>query len=465
MAKRVAPRRDAGSRLTFQVGGEAFAVPTGIVREVARLPRITRVPYAPPSLIGLGNFRGVVLPVVSFARLADRRAGSERRVILLDTDTPLALAVDDVSALGEGDDAHIQQVDIEALAERGFADLRQRRTQALAVPSRVGAEVASDTVPLVVFVVAGQEYALPISAVEEVLRLDHDIALLPLADDVVVGSIAVRDALLPLLSLQALLALPGPADRARARIVVVRIGAHRIGLVVDGIREILHVAEKDIDPLPAVLARGSAEARIQAVCRLDEGRRLVSVLAVEHLIREDLTARLLRGAEDVMTEPNAAQATEQFLSFRIGDEEFGLPIAFVVEVAIPPAKLTRLPNAPDFVQGVMNLRGEVVPVIDQAKRFGRATGDGAKRRVIVVRLHELSAGFVVDEVSEILRLPTTALRPAPELGGNETRVFDRVANLAELGRMVLIISPQELLDRAEREMLAAVGRKLPASAS
>ena len=465
MAKRTASHRDAESLLTFEVSGERFGIPTAIVREVARLPRVTRVPHAPQSLIGLGNFRGAVLPIVSFAHLADRAVGSERRVILLDTAKPLALAVDDISTLGDAGDAHVQRVDIEALAARDFAESGQRRTHAVATACVAEAESAGSHVPLVVFAVAGQEYALPIGAVEEVLRLPHDIALMPHADDVVVGSIAVRDALLPLLSLQALLALPGAADLGRARVVVVRIGQHRIGLVVDTMRAILRVAEGDIDPVPAVLARGAAEARIQAICRLDEGRRLVSVLAVEHLIREDLTARLLRGAEDVMAELKAAEASEQFLSFRIGDEEFGLPIACVVEVAIPPAKLTRLPNAPDFVQGVMNLRGVVVPVIDQAKRFGAATAKGKRRRVIVVRLGDVQAGFAVDEVPEVMRVPTSALRPAPDLGGEDTRVFDRVVNLAEADRMVLIVSPQELLDRAEREMLAAIGGKLSASPS
>jgi len=465
MAKRAASHSDAESLLTFEVGGERFGVPTAIVREVARLPRVTRVPHAPHSLIGLGNFRGAVLPIVSFARLADRNAGSERRVILLDTARPLALAVDAIATLGGTSDAHVQNIDVEALTARDFAEERPRRAQALATAGAVEADAASNHVPLVVFGVAGQEYGLPIGAVEEVLRLPPDIALMPHADDVVIGSIAVRDALLPLLSLQTLLALPGTADLARARVVVVRIGTHRIGLVVDAMRAILRVAESDIDPVPAVLARGAAEARIQAICRLDGGRRLVSVLAVEHLIREDLTARLLRGADDVMAERMAAEASEQFLSFRIGDEEFGLPIGCVVEVAIPPARLTRLPNSPDFVQGVMNLRGAVVPVIDQAKRFGGTTAKGKRRRVIVVRLGELRAGFAVDEVSEVLRVPTSALRPAPELGGEETRVFDRVANLEETDRMVLIVSPQELLDRAEREMLAALSGKSPASPS
>lgn len=456
---RVAATADGQASLSFRAGDAQFSVSAALVREVALLPRVTRVPHAPTSLLGLGNFRGSVLPIISFAKLTDRPTSDERRVILLDTANPMALAVDDVSRLT---DRSTKLIDIEALTERDFGGNTARAARIVAHIDELD-RGAIERVALVVFAVAGQEYALPIGSVEEVLRLPSDIALMPHADAAIVGSIAVRDALVPLLSLKVLLALPGSEDRSRARIVVVRIGAHRVGLVVDAVRSILHVDESDIDQVPAVLARGVAEARIQAICRLDEGRRLVSVLAVEHLVREDLTARLMQGNDATMAEHHEVEATEQFLLFRIGDEEFGLPIASVIEVARMPDKLTPLPKAPAFVQGVMNLRGQVIPVIDQAQRFGGAEARGARKRVIVVQMGDLQAGFVVEFVSEVLRVPSDALRPAPELGGDETRVFDRVANLAEAGRMVLMMSPQELLDRTERDLLSGLQAKASAS--
>jgi purine-binding chemotaxis protein CheW len=462
---RAAPAGEAEQTLTFRVGAERFGVPATMVREVARMPRVTRVPHAPASLIGLGNFRGTVLPIVSFARLADRQAENERRVVLLDTRYPMALAVDEVTSLGQGAEAGVHNIDIEKLAARDFTRDVSRKAHVAAKLTETREAQVDNRITLVAFTVAGQDYALPIAAVEEVLRLPADIALLPHADAVVVGSISVRDALLPLLSLRLLLALPGVTDAPGARIVVVKIGAHRVGLVVDTMRAILRVPETDIDAVPAVIARGSAEARIQAICRLDGGRRLVSVLAVDHLVREDLTARLMQGAEESMAEEKAAEASEQFLLFRIGAEEFGLPIGAVIEVARPPAQYTRLPNAPAFMQGVMNLRGQVVPVIDQAQRFGSAPAADARRRVIVVQLDKLRAGFVVDSVSDVARIPVGALAAAPDLGGGETRIFDRIANLEDTGRMVLIVSPQDLLDRAERAMLEGLSRKMAAAIS
>jgi len=455
---------DGEQLLTFRVGGERFGVAASLVREVARLPRVTRVPHAPGSLLGLGNFRGVVLPIVSFAALIDRRSGQESRAILLDTAYPVALAVDEVAALRR--DAGVRAIDVETLVSARIARGGKGKARAVAAIHRAAPAVADPDVPLVVFGIAGQDFALPIGTVEEVVKLPDAIAALPRSDDVAAGSIAVRDVLLPLLSLAALLGFPA-ADRTRqARIVIVRIGAHRVGLVVDDVRGVLRVAESRIDPVPAVLARGSAEARIQAICRLDDGRRLISVLAVEHLLREDLTAKLLEtgGADTAMEQDATSGASAQFLIFRIGGSDFGLPVEAVVEVARLPPKLGRLPGAPAFVKGVMTLRGMVVPVVDQSLRFTGTPAEGLRRRVIVVRLGELVAGFVVDSVADVRRIALDALRPAPAVGGEETKLFDQVAVDGADG-IVLIVSPQELLDRAEREVLAGISRKTSARAS
>jgi purine-binding chemotaxis protein CheW len=105
------------------------------------------------------------------------------------------------------------------------------------------------------------------------------------------------------------------------------------------------------------------------------------------------------------------------------------------------------------------VRGQVIPVIDQARRFNGAPVTGAKPRVIVVRIGELTAGFIVDAVSQVVQPASDALRPAPDLGSEGARVFDRVASLDNGGALVLIVSPQELLDRAERDLLLALGSK------
>lgn len=466
----MASARSGGKLLALEAGDRRIGLPAALVREVARLPRLARVPHAPPALMGLANVRGAVLPVLSLARLFDEEAGGERRLVVIDAGEPIGLAVRSSGQLVEAGDDRLEEVDIARLVDATLATGRARRTVGgLAMAdSEAGEAEGAERLALTLFAIGAQEFALPLGAVEEVIRRPAGIAGLPDADAVVIGSASHRGALLPLLSLGALLGLPGTGDDAKARVVVVRIGTHKVGLLVDAMRDIVHVSESDVDAVPQVLARGAAEARIQAILRLDEGRRLVSVLAAEHLLREDITARLLKagtGEADEMVDGEADGAAEQFLLFRIGGEDYGLPIGSVEEVAPLPSKLTRLPKAPPFVKGVMNLRGRVVPVIDQAARFGGASEEIRKRRVVVVRIGDLVAGFIVDQVSEVLRIAADALRPAPDLGDGDTRIFERVANFPEEDRIVLIVSPRELLDRAEQDLLRGLGGKGAPAAS
>ena len=94
----------------------------------------------------------------------------------------------------------------------------------------------------------------------------------------------------------------------------------------------------------------------------------------------------------------------QLVSFKVGNEEFGLEILKVQEI-IRLRELTRVPNMPDFVDGVINLRGKVIPVIGLRRRMGIATGEADKRtRIVVAEVNGRVLGFVVDEVSEVLRI-------------------------------------------------------------
>ncbi len=370
----------------------------------------------------------------------------------------MSALIDDAQT--RGSERIARPIDIAALLAAGFVrsgTAPVRRTHRAAIVARTAA--AQNLVTLLAFAIGTQEFALPIDQVDEVIRLPDDIAAMPQSDDAVIGSAAHRGALLPLLSLRRLLSLPDGDDAAAPRIVIARIGRYKVGLLVDAVRAILRVAEDEIDTIPAALTRGAGEARIQAICRLDGGRRLVSLLAANQLLRDDVIARLADDQKELhdMAGTEARQGeTEQFLLFRIGDEDFGLPIAAVSEVVRMPDTLGRLPRAPAFVEGIMNLRGHAIPVIDQRRRFDVAAEGGQRRRVVIVRLGDTEAGFVVDGVSDVVTVPREQLQPSPDLGEGAVRMFDRVATLDDGRRMILLVEPRELLDRAERDLLAAM---------
>jgi purine-binding chemotaxis protein CheW len=148
-------------------------------------------------------------------------------------------------------------------------------------------------------------------------------------------------------------------------------------------------------------------------------------------------------------------AEEQFIIFRLGDQDYGIPIAAVSEIARRPDHFTRLPKAPVFIDGVMNLRGSVVAIVDLRRRFDLSAAEHAgSQRVLMVAIGAVVAGFLVDSVSEIMKVQVDAIQPAPELSPDQMRLISQVINLETKGRMVLLVDPAQLLDQVETDVLA-----------
>jgi purine-binding chemotaxis protein CheW len=248
-----------------------------------------------------------------------------------------------------------------------------------------------------------------------------------------------------------------------ARVIVTRLGAELVGLVTDNVRAVATVPSSFVDAVPPVLTRGAGEAQIESICRM-EGGRLVSVLARDRLFDEETSTRIARKATSgtqVMAEVSSSKNTdEKFLIFHLGGETYGLPIASVDRIVRRPKKLTRVPRAPGFVQGVMSIEGKMVPIIDQGLRFAVPRGDAAQnRKVMVLTIEGQQTGFVVDRVSEILAIPQAELKCAPICDDDGMPVIDRVAMLERDARVIMLLNPKALLDGAERDILAKLAEE------
>lgn len=151
---------------------------------------------------------------------------------------------------------------------------------------------------------------------------------------------------------------------------------------------------------------------------------------------------------------NESQAEDlrQFVSFIVAGEEFGVNILTVQEI-IRPVDITRVPHAPEFVEGVINLRGRILPVIDLRTRFGFPERDrDDDMRIIVVEIGSQTVGFMTDAVQEVLRVDVTAIEPAPELAvGIDAGYLRGVAKLDE--RLLILLDLENLLSGDEEEAL------------
>jgi purine-binding chemotaxis protein CheW len=124
----------------------------------------------------------------------------------------------------------------------------------------------------------------------------------------------------------------------------------------------------------------------------------------------------------------------------------------VQEIVRVPEDLTRVPKSAAFMEGVVNLRGTVLPVIDQRRRFALPeVARNDRQRIMVLMIAGVRTGFIVDQVSEVLKIPRATIEPAPALSDEQSRLIRRVANLESQKRMVLLLDPADLLEAAEIE--------------
>ncbi|MEK7774001.1 MAG: chemotaxis protein CheW [Deltaproteobacteria bacterium] len=147
-----------------------------------------------------------------------------------------------------------------------------------------------------------------------------------------------------------------------------------------------------------------------------------------------------------------AKEVLQLVTFRLGNEEFSMDILKVQEI-IRHMNLTKVPRTPDFVDGVINLRGRVIPVLDLRKRFGMAADEKTNEtRIIVVDVDNSIVGLKVDAVSEVLRLPADTVEPPPLLvKGTESDYIKGVGKLE--GRLIILLDVGKILSKTEKDAL------------
>ncbi|AOT72697.1 chemotaxis protein CheW [Geosporobacter ferrireducens] len=143
---------------------------------------------------------------------------------------------------------------------------------------------------------------------------------------------------------------------------------------------------------------------------------------------------------------------KQYVIFRLGKEEYGVEIVNVKEIC-EYKESVKVPNTPRFVDGIINLRGDITPIINLKKRFNLPEGDvNSDTRIIVININNRQVGFIVDEASQVLRITEEDIEPAPELvAGIEKKYIIGVGKLAD--RIILLLDLEYILSEDEKEKI------------
>ncbi|MEN6349058.1 MAG: chemotaxis protein CheW [Syntrophomonas sp.] len=490
--------------VTFALDKEIYGIDIMNVQEIIRIPSITVVPQAAGYVEGVTNLRGHILPVIDTRtkfgmEKIDR--GVSSRVIVVDVKgKTVGLSVDAVSEVLRIESDRIEAAPaavsgVDASSITGVVKLNDEKklamildvakicsieqptnSEALNFKKGLDASVKKEErkleeVQLVSFLLGNEEFGLEIETVREIIRYP-EIVKVPNVSHYIKGLISLRDTLMPIIDMRVKLDMGKDEITGSTRVVVVDLEGTLVGLIVDKVYEVTRVPKDTIFPPPGALG-GDNGSRLKGIARLDGGKRIIMLMDLQDIISsEELQDIEHLEAGGAVTEEESSFdqeiEEEQMVVFRLAGEQFGVRITQVQEIN-RLSNITKVPRAPEYVEGVVNLRGDVIPVIDLRKRFQMESKEYNEfTRVIVSDINKKKVGLIVDEVLEVLRVPGRLLEETPDIlqDNQMQRFMDGIANLEK--RMIMMLNLENILVEKEWQKIAQLGKneaKSPKTAS
>ncbi len=481
--------------LLCSLSGEIFAIPLKPVKEIIQPPDPVTVPLSPKHVAGIINLRGEIIPLISMQSVLKLEPGQNSgtsRAVILETDHTAGIIVDSVINTIEVPSESIEPVekdeevidsffikgvirtieqyplvlviDISAIMDTAFKNIfrkePERRLEKLTNAKEGDNNFQNESQSqLVSFSISNQEYAVPLQHVLEIIEMPESVVHVPNVHESIYGLASLRNRFTPLVDIRKLFGLASADNNRNPRVIILKTDKNVAGIIVDSVSEVLTVKNDSLDTLPGILTDKKELSDITSVCRLDNGKRVISVLSVEKITKYAVMKEVLESVEEAKKtqsppDSSGTETFEQVIVFILDGNEFGVPITSVQEIVRVPETLTSVPKAPDFIEGVMNLRGSVIPVIDQRKRMGlSAVRKDDRQRIIVFVIDGVTTGFIVDAVTEVLKIPESSIDTAPRLSDEQSRILDRVANLEKEQRIIQLLNPDFLMENDAITML------------
>jgi purine-binding chemotaxis protein CheW len=473
--------------VTFLLGDDEFGVEIMDVKEIIRVPDITKVPNAPSYVEGACNLRGNVLPIIDGRTRfnLDRKQKDENsRVLVIDFNgKATGVIVDKVSEVMRVNTSDIEEppqiiknidsdylngvvkldngnrlvmlLDIVKTLNVSTVEKDQENVHNQNLQMKNALQVQNDSESieeeqLVSFLLGKEEYAIGIMKVKEIIRVPQ-IVKVPNCENYIEGVVSIRNNLLPIISLRTYFEMEHVEINDHTRILVVDMGNFTAGIMVDKISEVLRVPTSSIQPPPKFSSQRGEQ--IKGVAKLNNGKRMILMLEPSKLVSVDEISTIdgITSTQELNARENSIGRQildeEQLVTFKIDMEEYGVKIANVQEIN-RMTEVTKIPRAPHYIEGIVNLRGNVIPALDLRRLFNiseKQVTDAT--RIIIVDFDGKRTGIIVDSVSEVLRFEKTLIEPPPEIlsSGINSDYVEGVGKLDGGKRMILILDINKVL--------------------
>ncbi|OQY06910.1 MAG: hypothetical protein B6I28_05965 [Fusobacteriia bacterium 4572_132] len=474
-----------GQNVIFSVAEEQFSLPLNTVKEIIRIPTITQLPLAPKYVEGIINLRGEVVSVISlrdkFGIEKLEKNDQERIVIVIKGNALYGLRVDkmhgviniekeDISKAGSNESEFVNEVikykseiymnlDLNKVLDIKINQISDKKLEQKGKKEKVKVNIEEEE-KFVTFQLDKEKYAIKINCVKEIIRFKEPKKM-PTDSEYFMGVIKLRDEILPIADFRIQLGVDSRKIDEFTKVVVIESNGISVGYIVDRIDEVLSFPKSKILIPPAYIkAQGSEE--ISAIIKAGENKILMVLDPNKILTKADekvAEKEQNRNIKEKLDENKLKMLeTSQFIVFELEKTFYGVEIEKIQEIN-RLENVMKIPKSADFVEGIINLRGEVIPVVNLRKKFKIEEIEKTDfTRIIIGEINKKKIGFVVDNVREVLRVEKRKLSDISNFEVEKTELINSVYKKGE--KMILMLNFDKLLDVSEMAGIEEVKKNI-----
>lgn len=450
--------------LIVKSGNSYYGIDTECVGHILRLLPTTFVPLSPKSIRGLCAVEGNIIAVVDFlsiltngASLTNEQAEASRLVSISYEGIKYTLLVDevvnsipieteyleDVSSeentyidyMYRYNDEIIQIVSVNAMLQSLHIDQFAKNMIKERTHIESAQENLSDLERYLQFRMQNELFAIKVDLIREIISLPDEMTQIADASHEVMGMMQLRDELLLIVDLRRYYDLEGE-NTTKTKILLVRNLNKVIGLIVDEIVDIKELQESQIDKLP----ENFKDKKISGVAKIDNA--MVSFIdeeVVVNLIAEQ--SQYIQNKQGNTFIKNTETNSTEVVIFELVDEEYAINVSDVNEI-LDLGDVTPVASTSEYIDGVTNIRGQIIPVLSLNKRVGLRESSVEEKKVIVCKLDNSEVGFIVDRVVDIFNVENSLIGASQE----QDELFTNVINLDNGERLVLIMDLDKIFN-------------------
>lgn len=475
--------------LSVKIGKELFAFDGFDIEQILRVPAITSVPLTQSGIRGVASISGRTVTIVDMAIVLasgsiDEKQTDARVLTVKYNDVEYGILVDEVL---EMETVHEDNYEVSTKEDSKISGLYKKEEEIYKVISistsiksltlvdykpvqlakfddkdnskdkNSSSQIADNSTKRCIFLTLGNEnFAISLEIAREIIFIPENITPISEAGHGVMGMITLRNELITALDLKKLINVPAKNNNCEIenkenRLLILSYQGKSLALLVDSISEVKDIPLKDTETLPERFI----DSKIESIYKAQD--QIVSIISSSYLkekineftIEEELTNS---GNDEESTDKKGDDTTmNEVAAFQINNEEFALEIQDVQEI-IKFTEVTPIPEAPKFVDGVINLRGLVIPIVSLPERLGFKKQINSKSKILICNIEEEKIGLLVDDVNEIMFIDDKNVSKS----SSEDSLFSEVITLDDGKRIILKLRISEVLDDKTLESIKMI---------